>query len=380
MTVFKTYWRLIRSLFPVIILYLSIFLVLSIIMGSIGTEEKTFSMANPKVLLIDHDQSTLSKGFHSFLKEHAKLVQLKEEEDRLEDALFYRQVDYIIEIPEDYAKNFQQGEKPKLKTKNAPGSTTATYTEMLCNRYFQLARTYQESYSEEEYVPMILEDLKSGSEAILLNPGKEEIQKVESFFNYTNYTILALCLCVIGIITHLFLHPTIKKRNQISSMSSSQLNKKLFLGHFLLMCGNFLLYVLMGLCLYPSVILSIQGLLFLVNMFCFHIMALSLGFFLGNLIKSREAQNGLVNVIALGTSFLCGAFVPQEYLGKGVLTFSKVLPSYWYILGNHQIASLQEYNLETLLPLGWNILILLGSAFIFFLLTNIVSHFRQHEQ
>ncbi len=224
MTVFKTYWRLVRSLLPVMILYLGIFLVLSIIMGSVGTEEKTFSMSNPKVLLIDHDKSTLSQGFHSFLEEHAELVDLEEDEASLEDALFYRQVDYIIEIPENYMEQFQKEENPKLQTKNAPGSTTATYTEMLCNRFFQLARIYQDSYSEEEYIPMILEDLKSGDGVRLLNPSKEEMQKVESFFNYTNYTVLALCLCVIGLITHLFLHPMIKKRNQISSTSPSKLN------------------------------------------------------------------------------------------------------------------------------------------------------------
>ena len=44
------------------------------------------------------------------------------------------------------------------------------------------------------------------------------------------------------------------------------------------------------------------------------------------------------NILTLGMSFLCGIFIPQQMLGKGVLAFSKFLPLYWYIKNNDLIS------------------------------------------
>ena len=37
------------------------------------------------------------------------------------------------------------------------------------------------------------------------------------------------------------------------------------------------------------------------------------------------------NVIGLCMSFLCGVFIPMEFLGKNVIKAAHFLPAYWYI-------------------------------------------------
>jgi ABC-2 type transport system permease protein len=87
-----------------------------------------------------------------------------------------------------------------------------------------------------------------------------------------------------------------------------------------------------------------------------------------------NAINGIVNVIALGSSFLCGAFVPLRWLPSSVLTIAKFLPTYYYVKSNSIITTLEEINFTTLKPVLINMGILLGSAVVFMILSNVVSN------
>lgn len=91
------------------------------------------------------------------------------------------------------------------------------------------------------------------------------------------------------------------------------------------------------------------------------------------MVTNKGAINGIVNVVALGSSFLCGAFVPMEWLPDSVLNIAHVLPTYYYISTNEALKTLEELNIETLTPIIINMVMMLGFATIFIILTNIVS-------
>ena len=76
-----------------------------------------------------------------------------------------------------------------------------------------------------------------------------------------------------------------------------------------------------------------------------------------SLIKNDSAIQGITNILALGSSFLCGAFVPQEYLGATALKIGKVLPSYYYIKNNNLLE--ENPSFETIKA---NLLVLLAYA------------------
>lgn len=93
-----------------------------------------------------------------------------------------------------------------------------------------------------------------------------------------------------------------------------------------------------------------EGLIYILNSFIFTICATTMSFFIGNLITNKNAVNGIVNVVALGSSFLCGAFVPMRWLPDSVLKIAHVLPSYYYISNNETVATLEVFNSATLAP------------------------------
>ena len=118
--------------------------------------------------------------------------------------------------------------------------------------------------------------------------------------------------------------------------------------------------------------LTINGLLFLLNSFVFTFVALSISLLISNFINSRNAMSAAANVISLGSCFISGVFVPQEYLGDTVLSIAKFNPTYWYVKANDEIAVLVNYNKENLMPIFISMLIVLGFAIAIYALTLVI--------
>ncbi len=380
MTVFKTYLKILKTFLPTIIMYFSIFMFIAIMVGSVGSSNTTFEATKPNVFIINNDDSVITKTFIKYVKDNASIVEIDSDDESIRDALFYRQVDFVIEIPENYGEDFVSGKDIKIKTTSVPDSTGSAYTEMLFNRYFSIYKTYLNvGMTEEEISKLVLEDLESTTQVSLLDTSKKDIDKVSYFYNYTNYTILATCILIIGMITNTFTSINIKRRNQVSPTSFKKLNRQLFLGNTCLTFAIWLSYVVVSFILYKDTMLTTTGLLFIINSFVFSLMALSLGFLIGNLVRSKEAQSGIVNIIALGTSFICGAFVPQEYLGDAVLSVARALPSYWFITNNNAIALVSNYNFDTIMPIITNMGIILVFTLLFFIVTNVITKMKVKE-
>lgn len=117
----------------------------------------------------------------------------------------------------------------------------------------------------------------------------------------------------------------------------------------------------------------LHGLIYIVNSFIFTMCALTIAFLIATIVNNKNAINGIVNVIALGSSFLCGAFVPVEWLPKTVLTIAHLIPTYWYIQTNELLKTIEVFNFETLKPVIVNMGIILVFAVIFVVITNVVT-------
>lgn len=128
------------------------------------------------------------------------------------------------------------------------------------------------------------------------------------YFNFANYSILAGCVYVICLILSSFRDEKIRKRTVISCMEYKKYNRLLLLSNSLFAVLLWLFYVLLSFVLVGDVMFTAQGLVLVINSFVFTLCALAIAFLIGNLVKSKNAVNGIVNVVALGSSFLCGAF------------------------------------------------------------------------
>lgn len=384
MTVFKNYLKISKKYIPMIIMYTVIFTFFAVAATSANSSGSgaSFAITKPNVAIINKDKDTvLINSFTKYIKGNADIVKIDDNEQALKDALFFREADYILIVPKNFTSDFMAGLKPKIETMKIPDSSSATYLSMLLNRYLNIANIYVKSgMNEKQISTAIAVDLNKTTKVDLL--GKESTSKLESasyFFNFANYTLLAVCVSVVAMIMNAFNKSTIKRRNIVSGVPYAKVGRQLFLGNLVIMTLIWLAYVVISLMLYGSAMLEPAGLLMILNSFVFSITVLAIGFLVGMLVKSKEAINGIINVIALGSSFICGAFVPQQFLGDFVLSISRILPSYWYIKNNNIIAGISLVNNDTLQPIFVNMLIVFGFGILFFCITNVVNRYKVRD-
>ena len=165
----------------------------------------------------------------------------------------------------------------------------------------------------------------------------------------------------------------IAKRTLISSFNYRKLNRLLLLSNGLFALVLWLLYIVIGILLVKDVMLTMHGVMLMLNALVFTICAVTMAFLIANVVTNKNAINSIVNVVALGSCFLCGAFVPAEMLPDLVLKIAHVLPSYWFIDANNLIAETEQLNVETLQPVFFNMGVVLCFSLLFVIITNFIA-------
>ena len=157
-------------------------------------------------------------------------------------------------------------------------------------------------------------------------------------------------------------------------MEYQKYNRILLLSNSLFAFAMWFFYVLLSYILFKESMWTLHGAFYILNSFVFSFFALTLAFFLGNIISDKNALNGIINVIALGSSFLCGAFVPLEWLPKTVLNIAHILPSYYFIKSNEVLKTVEVFDFASLKPIYLNMMILLLFALAFIIASMIITN------
>lgn len=375
MTVFKTFLKVLNKCKLPIIMY-TVFLIFFGGFNMQTSENNTnFVAEKPDVLIINKDEEKgITKNFVDYIENNSNIIDIEDNEEKINDALFYRDVNYIIHIPENYREEFLKGNNPEIEIKST-GDYSASYTEMLISRYIKIANTYIKNIkSEEELIGKINDTLSKETKIEVSSKlDTNNLSKACFYYNFANYSILAGLVYVICLILSSFKKENIQKRTIISSMNYKKINRKLLLSSSLVAIGLWLSYVVLSFILVGNIMFTVHGMIYILNSFIFSICALTIAFLIGNLITNKNAINGIINVIALGSSFLCGAFVPMEWLPDLVLKIAHILPSYYYISTNEMLKQLEVFNFETMKPIIINIGAIVIFTIVFIIISNVIS-------
>ena len=378
MTVFNTFWKVINKYKGTIIL----FTVMLVAFGGINTTSSNnsldFTNNKPDILIINNDQNKgLTKNLISYLKENTNVKNIKEEEE-IDDALFYRQVNYIIYIPKNYRNDILSGINPKIDIKTT-GDYDSSLAEIILTRYLKTQEVYSKTTSnEEELIGKINTNLKTKSEvSITSTVNTDKTSKASRYYNFASYSIMYTIIFIICMVLSSFNEKVIKKRTIISSMNYKTHNKLILKASFLYSIIVWLLFMVLGIILFPDTIISLRGLIYTINAFVFTFASLTLALLISSLSSNKNVITGIANVVCLGSAFLCGAFIPTIWLPETVIKISRIFPTYWYVNSNDLLTSLEKINLNTLEPIIINMLVVLLFSLIFIVLTNIISKKKQ---
>lgn len=372
MIVFKNYFNIVKRHIGIIILFTVIGIgVIALSVGSSNTKE--YGDVKPKIGIINYDNSELSNSFTDYLSEVAKTFEVSDDSKEIQDTLYYNKADSIIIIPNNFENDLLGGSDPTIKIKKS-AENVSKYTENIINRYFKIVENYSKvGMTKEEILDNIKDDVKKEITVEISNKNKSDMEILAVYYSFENYPFLSIFIFIIGTIMCIFNKDTIKKRNTVSSLETKKFTKELFLGHVVLTISIWLLFVIVSIILYKNLMFTMNGLLYAINSLCFAITATSLAYAIGCLIKNVNVISGVQNVVALGLSFISGSFVPPEILAPGILSFSKIFPSYWFVSSNYDIAKITVFTWDTILPIisKWGIILAFGV--LYFIISRIIT-------
>ena len=373
MTIFKTYLKILNKNKFTVILYTVILLAFGGMNIKTKDNNMNFQAVKPDIMIINKDEEKgITKDLINYLKENCNVIELEKNEEKINDALFYREINYVIEIPENYNENLDK----EIITKST-GDYQASYAEMILKRYLETLNIYRAT-NEEDLINKIHETLDKKVEVEITSKLDTDALYGMSFYhNFESYSILACTIYVICLIQSVFNNEKIRKKNIISSTDYKKINKTLLLSNCLYALVVWLFYTLMSFILIGNQMYTTHGIIFIINSLLFTMSATALSFLIGTIITKKEAISGIVNVIALGSSFLCGAFVPVEYLPETVLKIAHIFPTYWYIQNNEITRKLEIINKNTIGPIFINWIVIIIFIIVFIILTNIISRRKQ---
>lgn len=379
MTVFNTFFKVIKKYKGTVILYTVMLIVFGTLNMTSNNETTTFIDTKPDVLIISNDDNIgLTKNLIDYITDNTNVVKIENDEDKINDALFYRDINYIIYIPKNYRID-------TLNKKNVPIDikTVKDYNSMIANtilsRYLKIQNIYNKlDLSEEELINTINTNLSSKTDIEITSKlDTRKTSNLDRYFNFASYSVMAVVLYIICLVMSSFKENTLNKRIIVSGMNYKKHNFLILLSSLVYSIVVWILYVILGIILLKVNIFDLRVAMYILNMLIFTFVSLTLSLFISNLLNNKNAINGIVNVVALGSSFLCGAFVPAMYLPSGVLAFSRILPSYWYVNSNDILSNIEYLNFNTLKVVFINMSVLIIFSIIFIILNNIISKYKR---
>jgi len=381
MQVYKAFFKIIQKNILQILIYIVIFLFFVVLMANTYTDPTNMDFKESKVntVFINHDEdSKLLEGLKEYISHNANLIDIPDDIQKLQDALYFREVEYIVKVPKGFTEAFMKGEEIRIEKTIVPDSASSVYMDNLINKYLNTARLYIssiENLSQQQLVNYIGEDLSHETEVLLFNPDPEKGKNIRRmyYFNFLAYSLFAILILGVSAVMIVFNQPDLRKRHSCSPLKLKNMNFQMILGNISFAILVWLIMIIPSFIMYGDYMFTKKGLLFLLNSIIFTLPALSISFLIANIVKSKNAISAASNVVSLGTCFISGVFVPRDFLGETLLKFASFTPTYWYVKSNHIIANIDRLKEEDIRSILTSILIMLIFALTALVITMVIK-------
>lgn len=349
MQVFKTFFKILNKNKTTMIVYMAIYLALTLVLTMNGQKNDTsdFSKIQLEIGVENKDEGALGEALVSYLEKENDIKEIPEDREELLDAMYYRYIQYVLIIPEDFTEKFISGEREEaLEGTAVPGNNTAYLAEMEIDEFLQSLGMYLDGgYAPEEAVEKTFASMENESKVEFLDDGDAVVKPAAAyFFDYLPYIFLCIMMVSLSSVLMIFNERDLDARNRCSSMSFFARNLQMMLGSIGIMLLEYGIFMLTAWILYPDYMTGMRGILSMGNALVFMLVCLSIAFFAGRLAKDDGQLNMVANIVGLSFSFLGGVFVPLNLMNQGMQKIAKFVPSYWYVSSNNVIWKMESWS------------------------------------
>lgn len=364
MQVFRLYFKVLRQMFRSIMLYILtfsfIFIAFMLYYRQDGSQQE-YASVKAKVAVLDYDHSGLSEELGAFLNREMEVVTIENDEEALRDALFFDQIHLAVTVPNGFEDDFRKHEA-QLDIQMKPDAVYGFLAQHKITSYLDKVRVYMDCSPQKNFSEIdsfVQDDLQRRASVSLYEEGSSfheseqfEWNMLTTFFNYLTYMFLAIIVLSVGMVMGEFNKTEVRMRNIVSPLHSISYNLQLLLANLCFCIGLWLFFLVLIFLISPAAMKTMEGFLYACNSLVFMIVCLGLSYLIAalfsNIRHSEDAINGIANIVSLGSSFLCGAFVPQAMLSSDVLMAASFTPAYWYVRFNNEVPALSAHAKEAI--------------------------------
>lgn len=341
MQVFKVFMKILRSKIGIAMMYLSIFLSIGIASANSSQEQADFTESRAGIVINDLDKSSASEALCEYLADSNDVTYGAPDDKEILDGVYYNASRYYLTINKGFSDGLASGETKNIITHATQnGSYFENLVDSKIDMYLTTARAYiAGGSSTETALEQAAKALEKKTEVEMVSEsGSEYAKTVYSYFKFIPYIFMGIFIFALCPVVIVMTGKEIKNRTFSSAISQKKFLFETALGAVVFLTFIYLLVVIFV----PLVIFRCEftreiGLAML-NSLAFTVFCGAIVLFISNLVDSEKLVSLIGNIVSLGMSFLCGVFVPLEFLGDGVKKVAVFLPAYWYEVLNSAIA------------------------------------------
>ena len=332
MAVFKAYMKIARKNIWMILLYLGIFFCVTILFQRFVPEgAEGYTAESVPVGIVDEDGGEAAESLINYIGRTNETILLEDDRESLQEDLFYRNVRYIVRIPEGFMEKCILGEE-KIEAVTVPGTYAGYYVDQQVNSYMVYARSYAAAgFTETEIASAMAHRDKAEVTLVDFSGNAGQVPAYTFYYRYLPYLLLSVLGYVMGYILMGFRRGSLPQRMQASAVPERRQSIEGLAASLVIALALWGVSAAVSVVMYRQDIFESGKLIwFLLNSLAMLLTALSLSYLVGTLVKSSNALSGIVNIISLGMCFVCGVFVEISYLSAEVRKAAQFLPVYWY--------------------------------------------------
>ena len=332
--------KILRSKFGISMMYLGIFLAVGIASANSSKEQTDFTESRAGIVINDLDNTPASKALCDYLAESNEVSYGAPDDREMLDGVYYNASRYYLTISKGFSDRLAGDDTDNILIHSAQnGSYYENLVDSRIDMYLTTARAYiAAGSSTDEALSQAGKALEQKADVeIVSEQGSEFAETVSHYFKFIPYIFMGVFIFALCPVIIVMTSKEIKNRTFSSAISQKRFLFETALGAVVYMIA---IYVFVTIFV-PFVIFGCEPTkemwLAILNSLAFTLFCGSVVLFISNIAGSEKIVSLVGNVISLGMSFLCGVFVPLEFLGDGVKKIAVFLPAYWYEVLNSAI-------------------------------------------
>lgn len=345
MQVYKTFLKIALRNISSSIMYFAIFTSLAFIIPKAQGSKSVISYSSEKVSvgIVDRDNTDISKALYGFVDEHHNIKELLPDEEAWADDLFYHNVDYILVIEKGFSEKLASGDYEAMLTAYQSPTSNSSY---IVNNQVEsflgnLSLFLKNDMSLSEATAQATEIAAVEASVVLPDNSDAHVTNspISMFFTFVPYIMICILINSLGPSLIIWNRPEIRTRTEISSLPALKRNMGMIAAVATFAMVIFGIFMSIASNAFKKDFFAKVGLYYTLNTFVYLLVCLALTYLIAQFTKKLQMLSVWSNVIGLSTSFLCGVFVGRALLPDKVVSFSRCLPTYWYINVTEELRS-----------------------------------------